>query len=43
MQEGVERRVGEELAEHLQAPLAAPHTREPVVDEGDPNAGEHGA
>src|SRR2546421_398487 len=35
VQERVERRLGEELAEHLEAALAAAHAGEPVVPESD--------
>ena len=35
VEERVEVGVGKELAEHLEAALAAPHPGEPVVDERD--------
>ena len=39
MKQGEQRRVGEQLAEDLEAPLAASHAGEPVVDERDARAG----
>jgi hypothetical protein len=38
MQEGEQRRVREKLAENLEAALAASHTGQPVVDQGDSSA-----
>src|SRR5262249_15926013 len=38
VQEREERRVREELAEHLEAALAAAHPRQPIVNQGDPRA-----
>jgi len=38
VQEREERGIREQLAEDLEAALAAPHSSQPVVDEGDPGA-----
>src|SRR5207253_7628190 len=38
VQERVEVGVGEELAEHLEAALPAPHSGEPVMDQGHPHS-----
>ena len=38
MQERIEIGVGEELAEHLEAALPAPHSGQPVVDQGHPHS-----